>query len=155
MDSLARQTTSIVDTGRERLVAMGMDIDQMEPEQLEQLRNAINRRLLQLRRTRGLALPELLRLFDEVKQTLEEQGKEWRSLERWQWMDGEIRFWLNPTDQEAYRTGWYAIDDLIAWAHDRGPVVVDFEYDDEAINDIRVTRLPDDLIRRDEPVQLS
>ena len=55
----------------------------------------------------------------------------WRSLERWQWMDGEIRFWLNPTDQENYRSGWFSIDDLIAWAHDTGPIVIQHEPEEE------------------------
>lgn len=135
---------------------MGMDIENLEVEQLEQLRDAINRRLLQIRRTKGLTLPELLRLFDEVKQTLTDQGKEWRSLERWQWMDGEIRFWLNPAAQDLYRPGWFSIDDLIAWAHDSGPVVIEDEFEDEEpYRDIQVARLPDEAIRRDEPVQLS
>ena len=132
---------------------MPMDIDHLPIEELEQLRDAINRRLLQIRRTKGLPLPELLRLFEDVKQTLSDQGKEWRSLERWQWMDGEIRFWLNPNEQAIYRPGWFSIDDLIAWAHDSGPVMIEEyeEYEDEALppSDIHVSRLPDDMIRRD------
>jgi hypothetical protein len=128
-----------------------MDIEHLPIEELEQLRNAINRRLLQIRRTKGLNLPELLHLFEEVKQTLTDQGKEWRSLERWQWMDGEIRFWLNPSEQSVYRPGWYSIDELIAWAHDSGPVMIDEDFEDEHMLEpvIQVTRLPDDLIRRD------
>ncbi|GAB4111334.1 MAG: hypothetical protein Fur005_21030 [Roseiflexaceae bacterium] len=129
---------------------MGMMIEHLEVEELEQLRDAINRRLLQMRRTKGLALPELLRLFEEVKQTLTDQGKEWHSLERWQWIDGEIRFWLNPHEQDIYRSGWFSIDDLIAWAHETGPIVIEEEFDDEPLpNDIRVARLSDDIIRRD------
>jgi hypothetical protein len=129
---------------------MGMMIEHLEVEELEQLRDAINRRLLQMRRTKGLTLPELLRLFEEVKQTLADQGKEWHSLERWQWIDGEIRFWLNPHEQDIYRSGWFSIDELIAWAHETGPVVIEEEFDDEPLpNDIRVARLSDDIIRRD------
>ena len=131
---------------------MTMDIDGLEITELEQLRDAINRRLLQVRRTKGLALPDLLRLFEEVKQTLTDQGKEWRSLERWQWMDGEIRFWLNPNEQDIYRTGWFTIDDLIAWASESGPVMIDEESEEEeaysSITPVRVTRLSDDAIRR-------
>jgi hypothetical protein len=101
------------------------DIESLDIYQLEQLRDACNRRLLEMRRTQGLSLNELLRLLDDVKVTLRDQGKEWHSLERWQWMDGEIRFWLNPHEQDIYRTGWFSIDDLIAWSQERGPIVVE------------------------------
>jgi hypothetical protein len=109
-----------------------IDIDALDIYELEQLRDLVNRRLLQMRRTEGLRLPELLQLFEEVKLTLKDQGKEWRSLERWQWMEGGIRFWLNPTDQEIYRSGWFSIDDLIAWTHDQGPILIELEDDEDA-----------------------
>ncbi|HEX9373729.1 MAG TPA: hypothetical protein VF897_22135 [Roseiflexaceae bacterium] len=111
-----------------------IDIQSLDIYQLEQLRDAINRRLLQMRRTEGLRLPELLQLFEEVKTTLQGQGKEWHSLERWQWMDGGIKFWLNPNDQDLYHTGWFSIDELIAWTYDSGPVMIeeDVEVDEEA-----------------------
>ncbi|MDZ4719763.1 MAG: hypothetical protein SH847_15030 [Roseiflexaceae bacterium] len=134
---------------------MAMDITHLEAQELEQLRDAINRRLLQMRRTKGLTLPELLHLFEEVKQTLTDQGKEWRSLERWQWMEGEIRFWLNPNDQANYQSGWFSIDDLIAWAHNSGPVVIEEEFEEEeefnTTSSVNITRLSDEAIRRDEP----
>lgn len=102
-----------------------IDLHALDVSQLEQLRDAINRRLLLIRRTEGLRLPELLELLEEVKSTLHDQGKEWYSLERWQWMEGGIKFWLNPSDQDMYRPGWYTIDELIAWAHDTGPVLLE------------------------------
>jgi hypothetical protein len=102
-----------------------IDIQSLDLEQLERLRDAINRRLLQMRRTEGLRLPELLRLFEEVKLALQDQGKEWHSLERWQWMEGGIKFWLNPNDQDMYRSGWFSIDELIAWTHDSGPIMIE------------------------------
>lgn len=102
-----------------------IDIGSLTIEELEQLRDACNRRLLQMRQREGLTLAEILRLLEEVKQALSDQGKQWRSLERWQWIDGKIRFWLNPSDQALYRTGWYSIDELIAWLHDTGPVLVE------------------------------
>lgn len=109
-----------------------IDIQTLDVYQLEQLRDAINRQLLRVRRTEGLRLPELLQLFEEVKTTLHDQGKEWHSLERWQWMEGGIKFWLNPNEQDIYRPGWYTIDDLIAWAHDTGPVLIEeFDFEDE------------------------
>ncbi len=101
------------------------DIESLDIAQLEELRYACSRRLLQMRRTHGLALPDLLRLLEEVKATLSDQGKEWHSLERWQWMDGEIRFWLNPSEQDLYRTGWFSIDDLIAWTAELGPIMIE------------------------------
>lgn len=126
---------------------MEVDIERLEVPELEELRDAINRRLLKLRRTKNLTLPELLQLLDEVKKTLTDQGKEWKSLERWQWMDGEIRFWLNPNEQDIYRAGWFSIDDLIAWTHEYGPIMIE-EEDEELISNVQVARLSDDMIRR-------
>lgn len=100
-----------------------IDIESLDMVELEYLRDACARRILRLRRTKNLPLPDLLRLLEDVKVTLQDQGKEWRSLERWQWIDGEIRFWLNPVRQDRYQSGWFSIDDLIAWARDEGPIV--------------------------------
>lgn len=100
------------------------NLDELDYQQLAQLRDACSRRMLQLRRTSGLRLSELLALLEEVKLTLRDQGKEWRSLERWQYMDGQVRFWLNPADQSRYRMGWFSVDELIQWAHDLGPVLL-------------------------------
>ena len=101
------------------------DIQSLDVSELERLRDEVNRRLLQMRRTEGLRLPELLQLFEEVKLALQDQGKEWHSLERWQWIEGGIKFWLNPNEQDLYNSGWYSIDDLIAWSHDIGPVMIE------------------------------
>jgi hypothetical protein len=106
------------------------ELETLEYQQLIDLRDAVNRRMLQLRRTTGLRLPDLLALLEEVKVTLRDQGKEWRSLERWQWMDGEVRFWLNPVDQASYAVGWFSIDELIQWTHDLGPILL-VEEDEE------------------------
>lgn len=141
-----------------------IDIQTLDVSQLEQLRDAINRRLLQMRRTEGLRLPELLQLFEEVKTTLQDQSKEWYSLERWQWMDGEIKFWLNPNDQDLYHTGWFSIDELIAWTHDTGPIMIE-ELTDEDLDEypsssqaggIRITWLPSgDRNREDVQLRLG
>ena len=108
-----------------------IDIQSLDVSELERLRDAVNRRLLQMRRTEGLRLPELLQLFEEVKLALEAQGKEWHSLERWQWMEGGIKFWLNPNEQDLYNSGWFTSDDLIAWSHDTGPVMIEEPEDEE------------------------
>lgn len=109
-----------------------IDIELLTVEELEYLRDACNRRLLRMRNTERLNLTELLRLLEEVKITLNDQGKHWRSLERWQWKDGQICFWLNPTDQVRYQSGWYSIDELIAWTHNYGPILADLDLDDGA-----------------------
>lgn len=112
------------------MIAM-VDFDTLTIDELEDLRNECNRRILEMRQTKGLPLPDLLHLLEEVKVTLQNQGKDWYSLERWQWMDGEVRFWLNPHDQSNYRTGWFSMDDLIAWSQDRGAVIIDDYQDDD------------------------
>jgi len=107
------------------------DIQSLDVAELEHLRDAVNRRLLQMRRTEGLRLPELLQLFEEVKLALQDQGKEWHSLERWQWIEGGIKFWLNPNEQDLYNSGWFSIDELIAWSHDTGPGMIEEPEDEE------------------------
>ncbi|MEN9936200.1 MAG: hypothetical protein RLZZ387_2779 [Chloroflexota bacterium] len=145
-------------------IAKMVDIHSLDIAQLERLRDACNRRLLELRRTQGLTLPELLRLFEETKLALKDQHKEWRSLERWQWVDGEIRFWLNPADQENYRSGWFSIDDLIAWLRESGPIVMYPAEDEEELEDeelwssadgVKITWLPEESSRAEARVPLA
>lgn len=107
------------------------NLEALDYHQLAKLRDEVNQRMLMLRRTTGLRMHELLELLDEVKTTLRDQGKEWRSLERWQYMDGQVCFWLNPTDQSRYRMGWFSINDLIQWSHDIGPILIEAEPDEE------------------------
>lgn len=132
-----------------------IDIDGLSIEELEQLRDAVNQRLLQLRYSARHTLPELLRMLEEVKAVLNDQGKQWRSLERWQWMDGQIRFWLNPTDQVQYQSGWYTIDDLIQWSRNRGPILVEEELVEEEddtwtdVDGVRIRWLPDGTMQRE------
>ena len=108
-----------------------IDIAGLGIEELEQLRDAVNQRLLHLRYSNRHTLPELLRMLEEIKTVLNDQGKNWRSLERWQWMDGQIRFWLNPTDQVQYQSGWYTIDELMQWARNYGPVLMQEELEED------------------------
>jgi len=131
-----------------------IDIEGLNIEELERLRDHINQRLLELRYSNHHTLPELLRMLEEVKAVLGDQGKEWRSLERWQWMDGQIRFWLNPTDQVRYQAGWYTINELIMWSRERGPVLVapdEEEAEDEPwteVDGVRIRWLPDGTMER-------
>ncbi|ACL26584.1 conserved hypothetical protein [Chloroflexus aggregans DSM 9485] len=153
--SVLHQAYRIDIPGKEAAVT-DFDLESLSIPELERLRDAINQRLLQLRYSTPRSLPELLRMLEEVKVVLSDQGKEWRSLERWQWMDGQIRFWLNPADQVHYRPGWYTIDELILWSQDRGPVLVPQEEEEEEleswteINGVRIRWLPDGTMERIE-----
>jgi len=132
-----------------------IDLEALSIPELERLRDAVNQRLLQLRYSNRHTLPELLRMLEELKGVLNDQGKQWRSLERWQWMDGQIRFWLNPTDQVQYQSGWYTIDELLQWSRDSGPVIVrDEEELDESetwtnVDGVRIRWLPDGTMQRE------
>ncbi|MEI8306213.1 MAG: hypothetical protein WCF99_04010 [Chloroflexales bacterium] len=130
-----------------------IDIEGMSVSDLEHLRDAVNQRLLELRYSNRHTLPELLRMLEDLKTALNDQGKEWRSLERWQWMDGQIRFWLNPTDQVRYQSGWYTINELLLWSRDRGPVLVPEDEDVEEelwtdVGGVRIRWLPDGTMER-------
>jgi hypothetical protein len=132
-----------------------IDIEGLSIEALEQLRDAINQRLLQLRYSNRHTLPELLRMLEEVKALLNDQGKQWRSLERWQWMDGQIRFWLNPTDQVQYQSGWFTIDELIMWSQNSGPVLITEEPEEDEdepwteVDGVRIRWLADGTMQRE------
>lgn len=132
-----------------------IDLEALSIPELERLRDAVNQRLLQLRYSNRHTLPELLRMLEELKGVLNDQGKQWRSLERWQWMDGQIRFWLNPTDQVQYQSGWYTIDELLQWSRNSGPVIVrDEEALDEGetwtnVDGVRIRWLPDGTMQRE------
>lgn len=109
---------------REVVFMPSIDISQLDYPELVALRDDVNRRILQIRRTPAMRLDELLLLFEETREALSNHGYRWHSLERWQWMDGEIRFWLNPIDAQQYAVGWFTIDELIAWLNHQGPIMV-------------------------------
>ncbi len=37
--------------------------------------------------------------------------------------DGTLRIWLNPVQQNLYTAGWYTVEELEAWAENKGPVL--------------------------------
>ena len=102
-----------------------IDISHLSYPELITLRDTINQRLLQMRRTPTMRLDDILACFEETRTALADHGHRWHTLERWQWMDGEVRFWLNPVDQQRFAVGWFSIDDLIAWLNDTGPILRD------------------------------
>lgn len=60
-----------------------------------------------------------------IKKILEDAGKGYYALSP-RWNDDnkkELKFWLNPHDQNKYQYGWYNIDELKQWAKDKGPIV--------------------------------
>lgn len=60
-----------------------------------------------------------------IEEYLKSKGKRWFTLSpRWA-NEGktEVRFWLNPYDQQIYNCGWYSVEDLRLWGDDQGPVL--------------------------------
>ncbi len=57
-----------------------------------------------------------------IEKLLTKHGKKWFALSPSRSMDGSVRFWLNPFDQEA-SAGWYTLQDLRDWARNRGKVL--------------------------------
>ncbi|MFM2032888.1 MAG: hypothetical protein RLZZ297_1653 [Chloroflexota bacterium] len=101
----------------------GIDLSTLDYDALCELRDEVAQRILELRQHPSLRLEETLFLFEEAKLALAERGVRWHSLERWQWIDGEVRFWVNPVDQARYCTGWYNLVAVTAWLTDSGPIV--------------------------------
>lgn len=101
----------------------GIDLSTLDYDALCELRDEVAQRILELRQSPRMRLEETLFLFEEAKAALTDKGVRWHSLERWQWMDGEVRFWVNPVDQARYSTGWYNLAALTAWLTDAGPIV--------------------------------
>ena len=59
---------------------------------------------------------EELAQFDLLRKQLNSSGKQWLSLDLWDFcLDGSIMYWLNPFDQERYSSGWYSLNDLRGW----------------------------------------
>ncbi|MBP9819562.1 hypothetical protein KBC79_02370 [Candidatus Woesebacteria bacterium] len=57
--------------------------------------------------------------LEELKEKLRAKGKHWYSLQNWNYsFEGDVRFWLNPTDQKINDSGWYSLEELTAWLND-------------------------------------
>jgi hypothetical protein len=60
-----------------------------------------------------------------IKSLLEEKGKRWFAL-RADWAneeETELRWWLNPMEQEKNNSGWFNLEELKQWAEGKGPVI--------------------------------
>ncbi len=62
--------------------------------------------------------------LERVKAILKRSGKEWFSLDRVEdcGKDG-VRVWLNPYEQQIHDWGWFTLQDLRDWAHNKGPIM--------------------------------
>lgn len=58
-----------------------------------------------------------------VEQMLLAAGKTYYALAPRLTPDGELKFYLNPTDQAKNHSGWFSPDELKAWAQGTGPVL--------------------------------
>lgn len=66
-----------------------------------------------------------------IEQFLRGHGKNWYALSpKWaaefsgsKETEYDVVFWLNPTKQHKYVSGWYSIEELKLWAQNRGPVM--------------------------------
>lgn len=61
-----------------------------------------------------------------IEAYLREHGKRWHALAP-RWADeskSAVVFWLNPMEQKKYNFGWFTVEQLREWAHDKGPVTV-------------------------------
>lgn len=60
-----------------------------------------------------------------IEKILEKAGCKYYALSpRWKDEDKkEVKFWLNPQEQNKYQYGWYSVDELKQWAKGEGPIV--------------------------------
>ena len=60
-----------------------------------------------------------------IEKILTDAGRKWYALSP-RWKDEakkEVKFWLNPQEQNKYEAGWYTVDELKQWAKSEGPVM--------------------------------
>jgi hypothetical protein len=38
-------------------------------------------------------------------------------------INGQVKFWVDPTDKLKYQSGWYSMEDLVLWSRDSGPII--------------------------------
>ena len=60
-----------------------------------------------------------------IEQLLKDAGKRFYALSP-RWADDtkqDVRFWLNPAEQHAYKSGWFTVEELKQWSKDEGPIL--------------------------------
>lgn len=60
-----------------------------------------------------------------IEKILAEAGRKYYALSP-RWADAEkkeVKFWLNPQEQDRYEYGWYSVDELKQWAKGEGPIM--------------------------------
>lgn len=66
-----------------------------------------------------------------LEKTLTSRGKRWYALSPSlrNSDESELLVYLNPQEQQKYRSGWFTIPELMAWADNLGPVLLDEKLD--------------------------
>ena len=60
----------------------------------------------------------------KIEKILKKAGKDYYALvPRWDNEEKtEVKYWLNPRDQENVNYGWFSLEDLKLWAKNKGPI---------------------------------
>lgn len=74
-----------------------------------------------------------------IENKIQGAGKGWYALSPREQDDGSLSFYLNPTEQHKYASGWFTVSELEEWCEDKGPIVsgrkAEKMIEDEAGND--------------------
>lgn len=60
-----------------------------------------------------------------IEKILKDAGKRYFALSP-RWKDEsktELKFWLNPMEQNCYNSGWFTLDELKEWVNNKGPIM--------------------------------
>lgn len=68
-----------------------------------------------------------IKLYQEVLKTkiedfLKDRGFSYFALTP-KMIDGELKFWLNPSDQGKYKSGYFNVEELKLWTENKGPII--------------------------------
>lgn len=58
-----------------------------------------------------------------IEKFLKDAGKKWFALSP-SMVNGQLKVWLNPYEQQKYNCGYFTIDELKLWAKDDGPIMM-------------------------------
>jgi hypothetical protein len=57
-----------------------------------------------------------------IEKLLKDAGKKYFALSPRRQLDGSLRYWLNPMEQQDNNFGWFTLDDLKLWVVNKGPI---------------------------------